>query len=49
MSPFRSKKQMRFFAVQEKKGKLPKGTTERWLKHTKRFKSLPEKAKRKKR
>jgi len=32
----------------ESKGKIPKGTTEKWAKHTPNIKSLPEKVKKKK-
>ena len=40
--PFKSKAQMRYFFWAEKKGKLPKGTAEKWAEETKDVKSLPE-------
>jgi hypothetical protein len=41
--PFKSKAQMRLFFAKEKKGELPKGTAETWVKHTHNIDSLPEK------
>ena len=40
--PFKSKAQMRLFFAKEKKGELPKGTAETWIKHTPNISSLPE-------
>jgi len=42
--PFESKSQNRLFRAKEAKGELPKGTSDRWAKHTKKpIKDLPEK------
>lgn len=43
--PYRSKAQVRKFAVLEKQGKLPKGTTKAWAKETPNMKKLPNKVK----
>lgn len=43
--PFKSKAQQRFMFAAEDRGDLPEGTAERWAKHTKSIKKLPEKAK----
>lgn len=48
MSPFKSKRQMRFFFAAQKRGELPPGTAERWAEHTPNLKKLPEKVKKKK-
>ena len=45
--PFKSKKQLKKFAVLEKQGKLPKGTFKEWVKETPNIKRLPTKVKRK--
>lgn len=39
--PFKSKAQMKKFMILEKEGKLPLGTTRKWLSETKNFKKLP--------
>lgn len=44
--PFRSKAQMRKFAVMERQGKLPRGTFRRWLRHTPNVKRLPRRVRR---
>jgi len=36
---------MRWMFAAEERGELPKGTAERWAKHTKNIKDLPEKKK----
>jgi hypothetical protein len=41
--PFKSKAQQRLFFSKQQKGELPKGTAERWAKHTPNIKALPEK------
>jgi len=41
--PFKSKSQQKYMFWAESKGKIPKGTAERWAKHTPNIKSLPEK------
>jgi hypothetical protein len=41
--PYKSKAQMRAFFAKEDRGELPKGTAERWAKHTKNIEDLPEK------
>lgn len=41
--PFRSKAQMRYMFAAENRGDVPEGTAERWAKHTKNIKKLPEK------
>jgi hypothetical protein len=46
--PFRSKAQLRLFAIKEDKGELPKGTFARFLKETKSVSRLPERLKRRK-
>jgi len=46
--PFKSDAQRRFMFAAQERGELPKGTAERWAKHTPNIKNLPEKAKRKK-
>jgi len=43
--PFKSKAQMRWMFAAEERGELPKGTAERWAKHTKNIKDLPERKK----
>jgi hypothetical protein len=40
--PYRSKAQMRAFFAKEERGELPKGTAEKWAKHTPDISSLPE-------
>lgn len=40
--PYKSKAQQRFMFSAESKGDVPKGTAERWAKHTKNIKKLPE-------
>lgn len=42
MSPFRSKRQMRFMFAAEARGDIPKGTARRWAHKTKSIKKLPE-------
>ena len=44
--PFKSKAQRRFFYAAEDRGELPKGTANRWEKHTKK-KDLPERKRKK--
>jgi len=39
---------MRKFFAMEKRGQLPKGTAEKWAKHTKNIKQLPKKVGKKK-
>ena len=46
--PFKSKAQVRKFASLVKQGKMSKKTFEKWLKHTKSVKGLPERKRRKK-
>lgn len=46
--PFKSKAQQRFMFAAQERGDLPKGTAEKWAKHTPDIKSLPEKVKKKK-
>jgi len=41
--PLKSKAQQRWMFWAESKGKIPSGTEERWAKHTKNIKGLPEK------
>lgn len=41
--PFKSKAQMRLFALKERRGELPPGTLKRWHEHTEDPKSLPDK------
>lgn len=43
--PFKSKAQQRFMFAAESRGEVPKGTAERWAKHTPDLRHLPEKAK----
>lgn len=43
--PFKSKAQMRWMFAAEERGEVPKGTTKKWLKHTKNKSKLPEKKK----
>lgn len=43
--PFKSKAQVKKFAVLEKQGKLPKGTIKAWAKETPNMKKLPNKKK----
>lgn len=43
--PFKSKSQMRKFYAMEERGEIPKGTVDKWKKHTKNISSLPEKKK----
>ena len=43
--PFKSKSQMRKFAILEKAGKLPEGTTEKWASETDDSSLLPERVK----
>ena len=40
--PFKSKAQMRKFAVMERNGELPPGTFEKWMSKTGDVKRLPE-------
>lgn len=40
--PFKSKAQQRFMFAAEGRGDIPKGTAERWAKHTPDIKALPE-------
>lgn len=47
--PFKSKSQIRKFRMLESQGKLPKGTTQKWLRHTRNLKSLPQRVGRRKR
>lgn len=42
--PFKSKSQVKKFGALERAGKIPKGTTKRWAKHTPNIKSLPARA-----
>jgi hypothetical protein len=46
--PFKSLAQERLFFAKEKRGELPKGTAERWARHTPSQKALPEHVKHKK-
>lgn len=46
--PFKSKAQMRKFYAMEARGEIPKGTTERWKRHTKSISKLPERKRKKK-
>ncbi len=46
--PFKSRAQMRWMFAAEKRGEVPKGTAERWAKHTPNIKKLPEKKKKRK-
>jgi hypothetical protein len=46
--PLKSKAQLRKLYVLESEGKVPKGTAEKWLKHTKNYKALPERKSKKK-
>lgn len=39
--PFKSKAQQKWMFAAEARGEVPKGTAERWAKHTKNIKSLP--------
>lgn len=41
--PYKSKSQMRKFFAMEGRDEMPKGTAERWAKHTPNIKKLPEK------
>lgn len=41
--PFKSKAQLRKFYAMEAAGEIPKGTTEKWKKHTESMSALPEK------
>lgn len=41
--PFKSKSQQRYMFAAESRGDIPEGTAERWAKHTKNIKNLPEK------
>lgn len=43
--PFKSKAQQRFMFAAEGRGEVPKGTAERWAKHTPDIKALPERKK----
>ena len=43
--PFKSKKQHRYFRYLESQGKLPQGTSDKWVKHTDNMKNLPESVK----
>lgn len=45
--PFKSKAQVKKFAILEKEGKLPKGTTKKWAAETPSMKKLPKKKKKK--
>lgn len=46
--PFKSQAQIAKFRSLEKQGKLPPGTTAKWLKHTKNVKKLPKRKKKRK-
>jgi len=46
--PFKSKAQMRKFGAMLKRGEISKATFDKWVKHTKNIKSLPEKVKKRK-
>ena len=41
--PFKSKAQQRLFFAKEARDELPKGTAEKWAKHTPDIKELPDK------
>lgn len=43
--PYKSKAQMKKFFAMEDRGELPKGTAEKWAKHTPNIKKLPERKK----
>lgn len=43
--PFKSKVQLGWMAAAEDRGEVPKGTFNRWKKHTKNISALPEKVK----
>lgn len=45
--PFKSKRQQRFLFAAQERGDVPKGTAERWAKHTPNIKRLPEKVRKK--
>lgn len=45
--PFKSDAQRRYMFWAESKGKIPKGTSKRWAKHTPNIDELPEKVKKK--
>lgn len=40
--PFKSQAQMKKFRILEDEGKIPKGTTDKWLEETSNPHSLPE-------
>lgn len=40
--PFKSKDQQSWMFAAQKRGELPKGTAEKWAKHTPDMKKLPE-------
>lgn len=42
MSPFKSKSQFTKFKTLEQEGKIPKGTSDKWLSETKNFEKLPD-------
>ena len=42
MSPFQSKAQISKFLILEKSGKIPTGTTRKWLSETPNLKKLPK-------
>lgn len=42
--PFKSQRQRKFMFAAQKRGEIPKGTAERWAKHTPSIKALPERA-----
>ncbi len=46
--PFKSKSQLRKFALMLRRGEISKATFDKWVKHTKNIKRLPEKVKKKK-
>lgn len=46
--PFKSKSQQKWMFAAEARGEVKKGTAERWAKHTKNIKGLPNKVKSKK-
>jgi len=43
--PFKSEAQRKWMFAAEDRGEVPKGTAERWAKHTPNIKNLPEKVK----
>jgi hypothetical protein len=45
IAPFKSDAQRRWMFAAEDRGEVPKGTADRWAKHTKNIKKLPERIK----